>query len=404
MSRSHAPLGDLYIVADGMGGYQGGATAAKIAVETIERVFTEATEGASPLTTIQSAIQQANAEIHKQAAAGKPEFEKMGSTAVVLLVRDGLAHVGHVGDSRAYIVRGGKLQQVTVDHTVVQGLVNEGIISEEEARDHDDASKLTRVLGPKAEVDVDLEPPIPLQYGDGILLCSDGLHGYVADADIQRAISQESRVQKTASRLVDLAMEAGGEDNITVQFVRYGDAETALVSPPSDPAESEGGRAWKLLASIAVAAVLGSAATFAYVTLHKPVPPGDPSSPAQASNPVVGITGVANPLEDLRTQIRDLAARVQKLEAAAKPTSGEKALGEKRKGATAGRPKRDPKPPVPKAGPGEGQPITPAPEGAPPGPEGGGNNPATPTDPAARPADPQPKTGEKKGDPETKKQ
>ena len=329
MSRSLVPQGDLYIVADGMGGYKGGATAAQITVETIERFFQGTAGTADPRASIRAAIQQANAEVNRRAESGDPECHRMGSTAVVLLVADGAAHVGYVGDSRAYLFHKGQLTQLSSDHTKVQEMVNGGILSPEEARDHPDTSTLTRVLGPKPEVEVDLASPVKLEEGDAILLCSDGLSGYVTDDLIVKAISQTARVQKIADNLIDLAMKAGGEDNITVQFARYGTREEPIAPPVPKPRPRRGLgmlAVGLVVAASGVAVYLGSGAWKAggtpplVVDGTRPVEPSSaPASvpPPQAIPPGGGIRAAdpSPPDSAARIEMNRITDRVTALEA-----------------------------------------------------------------------------------------
>jgi PPM family protein phosphatase len=221
MSWSPVPLGQLYIVADGMGGHNAGALAAEIAVQELQRHISQAAAGDPVDQVIHSAFKKANETVYAKAHSGDPATEGMGTTAVLLLISGQVANLAHVGDSRAYLYRNGRLAQLTTDHTVVQRMVQAGMLKPEEAADHPDASVLERAIGSTPDIEVDIRNE-PLREGDAILLCSDGLSGYVADAQIESVLRSQGAVRETAENLVKLALEKGGKDNVTVQLVQYG--------------------------------------------------------------------------------------------------------------------------------------------------------------------------------------
>jgi protein phosphatase len=231
MSWSPVPLGQLYIVADGMGGHKGGAVAAQIAVQELQQHINQAPVGESVDQVIQAAFKKANETVYEKAHSGDPATEGMGTTAVLLLISERIARVAHVGDSRAYLYRDGVLTQLTTDHTVVQKMVQAGMLKPEEAADHPNASVLERAIGSRRTVEVDIRNE-PLNEGDAILLCSDGLSGYVTDQEIETVLRSHSTSQETATRLVELALQKGGKDNVTVQFVQYGPRKVQPVEPP----------------------------------------------------------------------------------------------------------------------------------------------------------------------------
>jgi protein phosphatase len=225
MSWSRIPWGECYIVADGMGGYKGGALAARMTVEGLES-YLKAQPADRPFEqALQEAVSRTNAEVYRAAQSGNPETDHMGSTLAVALISGNQLLVGHIGDSRIYLVRRGKLKLLTTDHTSVQRMVDAGMITEEQARGHPEAHILSRAIGSKPDVEIEIGKPIPLESGDGVLLCSDGLSGYVKDQQIEKLVSGTSDVQRIPKQLVDLALESGGDDNVTVQFVRYGRPE-----------------------------------------------------------------------------------------------------------------------------------------------------------------------------------
>ncbi|WON73504.1 PP2C family protein-serine/threonine phosphatase [Nitrosospira sp. Is2] len=222
MSRVNAIFGDVYIVSDGMGGHEGGSVAAELTVEILSARLRDFDPRSSIQEATQHAFEEANAVIYQRGHAGNPATENMGATAVVALIADSQAMVAHVGDSRAYLfTREGKLERLTRDHSRVQRMIEDGLLTEAEAALHPDASILERAIGTSESVPVDISPWIHLYQGDRILLCSDGLHGYVSDREIGDVLNKKGGPQDLANQLVQLAMEKGGEDNVTVQLIEY---------------------------------------------------------------------------------------------------------------------------------------------------------------------------------------
>jgi protein phosphatase len=237
MSGTRVPLGQLYIVADGMGGHKGGALAAELTVQELQRHIGEAPAHASPETIIQAAFNKTNETVYQKAHAGDPTIEGMGSTAVLLLVSGRIARVAHVGDSRAYLYHQGRLKQLTTDHTMVQKMVQAGMLKPEEAFDHPHGNILERAIGSRPSVAVDISEAFRLSKGDAILLCSDGLSGYVTDPEIEAVLRSPVSVQEVPERLINLALQKGGHDNVTVQFVQYGTRTPRQLSAPLPPLE-----------------------------------------------------------------------------------------------------------------------------------------------------------------------
>jgi serine/threonine protein phosphatase PrpC len=221
MSGIPVSLGALYIVADGMGGHKGGAVAADLAVQELGRHMQQAPAGEPVEQTIRSAFVKANKTVYEKAHSNDPATEGMGTTAVLLLISGQNATLAHVGDSRAYLYRNDKLTRLTTDHTVVQKMVEAGMLKPEEAADHPDSSVLERAIGSKPDVEVDIRKEL-LNQGDVILLCSDGLCGYVSDTQIESVLRRHKTVKETTADLVQLALEKGGKDNVTVQLIQYG--------------------------------------------------------------------------------------------------------------------------------------------------------------------------------------
>lgn len=214
--------GLVSVVCDGMGGHVGGAVASEIAVNTI-RKFLDSQYHNDPREAIGWAIDAANAAIIQRATAD-PALSGMGSTCVLLLVRDAKVYIGHVGDSRVYLIRERRITQLTKDHSFVQMLVDMGEISKEQAEHHPRKNEITNALGLANMSPATVrEVPITPQSGDCFLLCSDGLSGMVNDRCIEKIVSKqrELRAQERADLLVKTANENGGIDNITVELVEF---------------------------------------------------------------------------------------------------------------------------------------------------------------------------------------
>lgn len=200
---------DLALVADGMGAPPGGEIAAELAVSLVQAAFT----GAS-LDELRAAVRAANRAIWDRAGVG-PDLEGMGTTICgVGLTADELAIV-HVGDSRAYLFRGGELTRLTEDHSVTAELVRRGEVTEEEAREHPHHGVLTRALGVAPDVDLDASVQ-PVAPGDRVLVGSDGLFNEVTDDELASFLTAADGLQSTADALVDHAVSHGGADNVSV--------------------------------------------------------------------------------------------------------------------------------------------------------------------------------------------
>ena len=262
MSGSRVPLGYLYIVADGMGGHKGGAFAAELTVQGLQRHVGEAPADSSVKKVIQAAFKNTNEAVYRKAHSGDPTIEGMGSTAVLLLISRQVATVAHVGDSRAYLYREGRLKQLTTDHTIVQKMVQAGMLKPEEAVDHPNANVLDRAIGNKPSVEVDISNELPLNDGDAVLLCSDGLSGYIADLEIESVLRSQAAVREIPDRLVELALQKGGEDNVTVQFIQYGtrkEAQSIKAKAPGKKNLVSAPKQRRPLSQAAAAFVLGAA-------------------------------------------------------------------------------------------------------------------------------------------------
>ena len=213
----------VFAVADGLGGHQGGEVASAAAVEPLAaldgREFAGAGEAAEALA---AAIREGNAAILER-AAGDPGLWGMGTTVTAAaLAGERHLQLAHVGDSRAYLLRDGSLEQLTTDHTVVGELVRRGRLTPEQAAIHPERSILTRAVGLDPRVPVDTPDPLELRDGDQVLLCSDGLTEAVDDDRIAELLSAGADGEAACRSLIDAANAAGGPDNITVVLLRAG--------------------------------------------------------------------------------------------------------------------------------------------------------------------------------------
>jgi len=213
--------GVLLVVADGMGGAQGGQVASRLAVESLIRAYQTA-QGTELLEDLRAAVEEANRAVNEKGAFD-PALTGMGTTCTALVVRDHEAFIAHVGDSRAYLVRDGRIHQLTRDHSVVAQLVDQHQLTPELASVDPRRNLVTRSVGVKAQVEVDAERVEgALQPGDTFLLCSDGLHGQVNDEELARLASGPD-VERACRDLIALANGRGGPDNITVLLTRVED-------------------------------------------------------------------------------------------------------------------------------------------------------------------------------------
>src|SRR5262245_8779663 len=212
----------LFAVADGMGGAQAGEVASRIAAGTFERGLGNDDESAEG--QLEEIAQQANRRIHRLAQEDSSRAG-MGTTLTAALVHDDEVAFGHVGDSRAYLLRNGKLKRLTKDHSLVEELRRQGRLTEEQAEEHPQRSIITRALGPEPSVNVDTMT-FPARDGDVFLLCSDGLTTMVSDDEIREILVNSRSLRTAVNKLVDAANRGGGRDNITAVAFRLADAES----------------------------------------------------------------------------------------------------------------------------------------------------------------------------------
>jgi protein phosphatase len=222
---------NLFAVADGIGGHRGGEVASRTAIEALRAAI------ASGLS-VNEAITRANTAVLER-AAGDAELTGMGTTMTALVVAGAQqVLVGHVGDSRAYMLHNGVLRRITDDHSLVEELVREGRLTAEQAESHPRRNIVTRALGVDAEVEVDLFT-IEVTAGDRVVICSDGLTTMVRERDIERLVRTEPDPQRAAELLVDAANRAGGEDNTTVVIVDVVEVDADEVPVPETVAPTE---------------------------------------------------------------------------------------------------------------------------------------------------------------------
>ena len=212
MAEFERPSGHrLLVVADGIGGHRGGATASRWCVEEIGDVFRQSTE--APAKLLFDALEAANERVYR-AANEDPELQGMGTTAVIVLFTpDEGAFVAHLGDSRAYLIRDGEIRQLTGDHTVVAAMVRHGVMTEDEAAAHPRRNEILRCVGVHHEAEPEINH-VETRPGDCFLLCSDGLSDQVDDDEIAAVVLREALPQAVAS-LVEMANARGGVDNVT---------------------------------------------------------------------------------------------------------------------------------------------------------------------------------------------
>lgn len=213
------PNGDVFVVCDGMGGHVGGKQASSIAVKSIID-YLKKEKYPQPTQALNEALQFANMQILGYANA-HPELKGMGTTACIVLLQESEAYIAHVGDSRIYLYLGKEkqLHRITKDHSYVQTLVDAGQITDEEAEHHPNKNRILKALGIKPELSPTFNKVQP-KNGDMFLICSDGLSGMISDAIIKDVLSQKNEIAEKGDTLINLALEAGGTDNITVELIQ----------------------------------------------------------------------------------------------------------------------------------------------------------------------------------------
>lgn len=229
--------GILALIADGMGGHEGGEVASELAVTVVpEHYYQESPSGEEPLdpnAALTDAFRAANERIFTRAAA-EPALTGMGTTCTALAVRAGLAWCAHVGDSRVYLVRDRTVYCMTQDHSATMALVSQGLISLAEARYHHDRNVILRAMGTHAELEVTTwTDPFPVRTGDCFLLTSDGLHDAVSDEEIADVCSVSGTPEWICEQLISLAIEHGTTDNVSLAVL--------CIHPSGESADGGGG-------------------------------------------------------------------------------------------------------------------------------------------------------------------
>ena len=219
LGYAETPNGDVFVVCDGMGGHVGGRVASSIAVDAIMEYF--GSEKKLYITeAMEEAIRYANRKIYEKAEE-EPELKGMGTTIVLTVFQEDKAYIAHVGDSRIYLFSNEKLYRITKDHSHVQQLVDIGAITPKEAETHPKKNIILKALGINEDVEPEVQKdPLLLKNGDILLMCSDGLSDMVNDNKIEATLQQTDNVKKAGEELMQLALDAGGKDNITLQLIK----------------------------------------------------------------------------------------------------------------------------------------------------------------------------------------
>lgn len=213
------PNGDVFVVCDGMGGHVGGKQASSIAVKSIIDYLKREKYG-NPIQALNDALQFANQQILGYASE-HPDLKGMGTTACILLLQNSEAYIAHVGDSRIYLYLGKEkqLHRITKDHSFVQALVDADQITDEEAEHHPNKNRILKALGIKPDLSPSIDQVHP-KNGDVFIICSDGLSGMVPDAKIREVLMQNESIENKGETLINLALTAGGLDNITLELIQ----------------------------------------------------------------------------------------------------------------------------------------------------------------------------------------
>jgi len=207
----------LFVVADGVGGYEGGEIASSMAVETVLETYRDNPAEWGPAKRLHRAVQRANIEIYNRAIT-IPELRRMATTLTAAVVNSGALSVSHVGDCRLYLLRGGQVQQLTRDHTMVGEKVRMGLLSAKQARNHPERSALNRCLGHELIISVD-RLSMTLQQGDRLIVCSDGLYSVIEDHELD-TLTRGLGAEAACRRLIEEGVARGTIDNLTVAFLR----------------------------------------------------------------------------------------------------------------------------------------------------------------------------------------
>lgn len=218
----------LAIIADGMGGHQGGEIASQLAIDLIQTQWESVTEFTSPKDLedwITENVQETNETVYNQSKQ-KSDLEGMGTTIVLAVCMDEFITIAHIGDSRCYIYKNDEFKQITQDHSLVNELIRTGQISMDDAEFHPRKNVLVRALGTEPTVNCEIQT-MEWENENKILLCSDGLSNKIADKELEDYIRKPEEISEIAKQLIDLANERGGEDNISLAIVHHGSSSRA---------------------------------------------------------------------------------------------------------------------------------------------------------------------------------
>jgi len=213
----------MFIVADGLGGCAGGEVASKMVTDHLPSLLDDEVDLVYPLhsqdaaNSIEQAINRLNGMV-REAGWEHPELRGMGSTLVLAMIRDGAMLIAHVGDSRIYLLHDGSLSRLTRDHSVIQDMLDDGLITPEEAVVHPSRAIVTQCIGTQGSVSPDIRC-LDFQSGDRLLLCSDGLTNMLSDTRIATILGQQTDLDTVSHDLIQAANDAGGDDNVTVVII-----------------------------------------------------------------------------------------------------------------------------------------------------------------------------------------
>lgn len=207
---------NLFIVADGMGGHNGGDFASRFCIENV-KAYIANNKGGSIISTIRSAIQTANERIRERAEKDE-RLMGCGTTIVLATIKDDIVYIANVGDSRLYVLQNDSLSQITEDHSVVEEMIKSGIIKKEEARFNPHKNKVTRALGAEPDIEVDFFE-VKLEKGNRILLCSDGVSNMMDEENLEAIVGAGKEVPEICRILIDTAVDNGGKDDATVVVI-----------------------------------------------------------------------------------------------------------------------------------------------------------------------------------------
>jgi serine/threonine protein phosphatase PrpC len=347
LDQPPSPRGYLYLVADGMGGHNAGEVASAGAVQRIyEGYFADADPNVH--RSLDRVIRLANAELYAQAQAN-PAQHGMGTTLTSVVIQGDRAYIAHVGDSRLYRARGGKPEQLTQDHSWVADQVRAGVLSPDQAEVHPQRNVITRALATAPDVRVD-HTDLDLQVGDALILCSDGLSTKVGDNQIAALATKSATAQEAVQRLIKLANDNGGDDNISVAVIRVlGDGAPVLVAAAAEgvtekvpvvaagasmggaPSRGRGRFPWILIGVVAAVLLIGGGiAGYLVLARRQPPTPTPAAAPGAATPAGPAVTSTLEPSAEPLAQEAIVTAEM--------PSETTGALSDTSAGAAAGEP------------------------------------------------------------------